>query len=83
MDDIIIICKDTMEELNIFNEYIHNLAKHKFTIELELNNKINFLNLTLIRNTLNNRINYEIYRKPTTTIASFLSKRFMQLQLKN
>ena len=39
--------------------------KLKFTLEMEQNNSIHFLNLTI--NKTNNTHMYKIYRKPTTT----------------
>ena len=37
----------------------------KFTIEVEYNNELNFLDLTLIKRI--NKLRYKIYRKPTST----------------
>ena len=36
----------------------------KFTLELEVDNKLNFLDLTLIKT---DNISFNLYRKPTTT----------------
>lgn len=38
-----------------------------FTSETEIENKLNFLDLTITRNELTNRLEFNIYRKPTAT----------------
>ncbi|XP_031346256.1 uncharacterized protein LOC116173113 [Photinus pyralis] len=65
VDDIFCIWTGTITELHQFHIDINNLSKIKFTIEIEQNNKLNFLDLTLHKD--NNHIHYNIYRKPTTT----------------
>jgi nucleoside-specific outer membrane channel protein Tsx len=66
VDDILIIYNTRITNidntLNIFNN-IH--PKIKFTIEKEINNKINFLDLSIEKN--HNNLQLGIYRKPTAT----------------
>ena len=67
VDDILIIFRENQEReheqmIQIFNRQHQNLA---FTHEFEENKKINFLDLTLERK--GNKIEFEIYRKPTQT----------------
>jgi long-subunit acyl-CoA synthetase (AMP-forming) len=66
VDDIVIVYDEQEASINnmlkIFNA-IH--PKFKFTIEQQTQNKINYLDLTIIKN--QNKLNFEIYRKPTTT----------------
>jgi hypothetical protein len=66
VDDIIIIYDHTITNLNqLFNEFnnIHN--KIQFTVENEIDNKINHLDITIHR--LESSSEYKIYRKPTCT----------------
>ncbi|KAK5644291.1 hypothetical protein RI129_008136 [Pyrocoelia pectoralis] len=65
VDDILCFWTGTMQELTKFFEAINNISNLKFTIETEINNSLNYLDLTLTRNTHN--IDYNIYRKPTST----------------
>jgi len=66
VDDILLIYNshliDIREILFFFNSLSPSL---KFTLELEANNKLDFLDLTLIKTDKN--ISFNIYRKPTTT----------------
>ena len=53
---------DIKEILILFN----NLTQYlNFTLELEKDSKLNFLDISLTKTS--NRISYDIYRKPTTT----------------
>ncbi|KAK5650241.1 hypothetical protein RI129_001270 [Pyrocoelia pectoralis] len=65
VDDILCIWTGTPQELTQFHDKINTISNIKFTLETENNNSINFLDLTITRNT--NNIEYDIYRKPTTT----------------
>lgn len=66
VDDIITCFIGTNRQLNHFLEFINSLHDNiKFTIELETNNSINFLDLTIQK--LNNKFDFSIYRKPTCT----------------
>ena len=53
-----------IENLLKYTNSINSKIKFK-TLELEQNNSINFLDLTITKN--NNTLEYEIYRKQTTT----------------
>jgi hypothetical protein len=48
--------------MNLFNDLSPSL---KFTREVEVDKKLNYLDLTIIRN--HNSLKFQIYRKPTTT----------------
>jgi len=50
------------ETLEIFNSFHNRL---QFTLEIGINNKINFLDVTIILN--NQRIMFDRYEKPTNT----------------
>jgi hypothetical protein len=66
VDDILLIYNkniiDIDEILTLFNSLSPSL---KFSLEVEKNNRLNYLDLTLIKN--QNGISHDIYRKPTTT----------------
>jgi hypothetical protein len=66
VDDILIICNSRTTNINNtlkgFNKIHRNI---KFTIEDEVNNKINFLDISIER--MHNELQLGIYRKPTTT----------------
>jgi hypothetical protein len=66
VDDIILVydvtATDIMTVLNQFNSITTNL---QFTVELEANKQLNFLDLTIRRQQEN--FGFNIYRKPTTT----------------
>jgi hypothetical protein len=66
VDDILLIYDDMMTDIDVtldkFNNIIDGL---KFTIEREHNNSINFLDITVSKET--NKFNINIFRKPTTT----------------
>ena len=66
VDDILLIYNkhiiDINEILTLFNSVSPSL---KFSLEVETNNSLNYLDLTLIKNP--NAISYDIYRKPTAT----------------
>lgn len=64
VDDIFCLFEGNDVELNLLKDFINSLhVKIKFTTEIEQNNKLNFLNLS-ITNT-NNYFTFEIFRKPT------------------
>ena len=66
VDDILILCKETttniQEILDMFNNISRTLT---FTMETENNHQINFLDITTQK--IDHEINFNIYRKPTTT----------------
>ncbi|PSN57613.1 hypothetical protein C0J52_00550, partial [Blattella germanica] len=65
VDDIIIIYDNNLSNIDTIFEEINKLDKNmQYTIEKE-HNKINYLDLTIIKN--NNKIEYDVYRKPTHT----------------
>lgn len=67
VDDILIIWNNkNIDSIHSFHSTINKLHKNiNFTIELENDKKLNFLDLTLINNA--NQITFNIYRKPTQT----------------
>src|SRR5436190_16431202 len=66
VDDIVIFYAGNTRQLEVLNKYLNNISKNlKFTLELESNGSINFLDLTLKR--IDNRIQFSIFRKPTAT----------------
>lgn len=66
VDDIICCFKGTDRQLQCFFDYINTIhPKIKFTIEREIDQSINFLDLTITR--VNNVHEFSIYRKPTFT----------------
>lgn len=66
VDDIFCIWTGTDRNLDQFLNYINSIhEKIQFTIEKENNNSINFLDLTITKNS--GKLNFSIYRKPTTT----------------
>ena len=66
VDDIIICWTGSRQELLDFVQNLNNCHnKIKFKLELEQNNSINFLDLTITREHC--RHEFEIYRKPTYT----------------
>jgi hypothetical protein len=65
VDDILIIYNtqktnitNTLEEFNAIHPTL------KFTMEQQTQNRINYLDLTIMNN--NNKLSFEIYRKPTS-----------------
>ena len=66
VDDILLIYNEYLIDINeiltSFNSLSHNL---KFSLELEADNRLNYLDLTLVKNP--NGFSYDIYRKPTAT----------------
>ncbi|XP_052746613.1 uncharacterized protein LOC128199716 [Bicyclus anynana] len=66
VDDIIICWTGTDRQLDVFVDKLNNLhPKIKFKLEIEQNNSLNFLDVTITR--VNNRHHFGIYRKPTYT----------------
>ena len=73
-----IIHKDFVDiVLNSFNAYDDNL---QFTYEIENNNHLNFLDMTLIR--INDKISTNWYQKPSSSgrILNFNSNHHIQLK---
>ena len=66
VDDILCCWTGTDRQLNIFLNYLNKLEPSiKFTLEIESNNSLNFLDLTISK--LSNKHCFQIYRKPTHT----------------
>lgn len=66
VDDTLVIYKGNVRQLEILNNKLNAIApKLKFTLETEVDNKLNFLDLTLHK--VDNKIEFSIYRKPTAT----------------
>lgn len=69
VDDILCLWTGTDRQINQFLNYINSLHnKIKFTLELEVDHSINFLDLTITHK--NNYHSFKIYRKPTQTDAT-------------
>jgi hypothetical protein len=66
VDDILVIYNDTDTNLkNVLNLFNNLSPKLKFTVETEIDRKLNYLDLSITRNQDN--LKFNIYRKPTTT----------------
>ncbi|XP_050298299.1 uncharacterized protein LOC126737438 [Anthonomus grandis grandis] len=66
VDDCILLWNGNKQNLSDFLSFINNIhPKIKFTLEVEINKTITFLDL-LIKN-VNNKHDFEIYRKPSHT----------------
>lgn len=66
VDDVLTCFIGTETQLNQFIELINNLHPNiKFTIEREIDNSIDFLDLTIKKE--NNKHNFSIFHKPTHT----------------
>jgi hypothetical protein len=66
VDDLIICWTGSMSQLDTFVNDINNKhPKIKFKKELEQNNSLNFLDLTITK--VDNKHDFQIYRKPTHT----------------
>jgi hypothetical protein len=66
VDDILIIYNTRITNIdNTLNEFNNVHPKIKFTMEKEINNKINFLDLSIEK--AHNNLQLGIYRKPTAT----------------
>ena len=64
VDDTFVTFVGTTRQANMLLHYMNNIAKNiQFTLEIESNNAINFLDLTFMKH--NNKLQYRIYRKPT------------------
>ena len=66
VDDIFGIFHGPLQELELFHNWINSLhTKIKFSIEIEKQNTLSFLDLQM--SVHQNKISYNIHRKPTTT----------------
>jgi hypothetical protein len=65
MDDILIVYDERKTNIiNMLENFNAIHTKLKFTIEQQTQNRINYLGLTIKKN--RHKLNFEIYRKPTT-----------------
>ena len=67
IDDIFIITLNEFD-ISLLPSYFHNL---KLNIETN-NNRVNFLDLSISLNKLNNTLNFSLYTKPTNTFQQLL-----------
>ena len=68
VDDILVFFSGTMRDSDDLLKYLNSIHSHiTFTVELESERSLPFLDLRIGRNELCNQLNFEIYRKPTTT----------------
>ena len=68
VDDILLMYKGSSRQIEQLHTHINKIhPKLKFTLETELNKSINFLDITITK--LDNKHNFKIYRKPTTTVS--------------
>lgn len=66
VDDIILLYKGTNRQLDKLHQHLNTRESNiKFTLKTEKDNKINFLDLTIIKD--NHKHAFKIYRKPTET----------------
>lgn len=66
VDDTILIFKGNTRQLDLLHKFLNNITPNlKFTMETEQSNKINFLDITIEK--IDNRLDFSIYRKPTTS----------------
>ena len=66
VDDTFVIFNGTARQADMMLQYMNNItANIQFTLEMESDNAINFLDLTFKKH--NNRFHDKIYRKSTTT----------------
>jgi hypothetical protein len=66
VDDILIVYNTHLTNIDdTITEFNQVHPKLKFAIKKEVNNQINYLHLTILKE--NNRFTYAVYRKPTTT----------------
>jgi len=66
VDDTFILFKGTNRQAELMVNNLNKVNKNiQFTLETQIDNKINFLDLTI--HISNNKFNFNIYRKPTQT----------------
>ena len=74
IDDSIILFDGTKRQIDHILNYLNKQNKIKFTVEHEIDNSINFLDLNITLK--NNKIKFKIYRKPTTTDTTINAQSF-------
>lgn len=66
VDDTIVLFDGNTRQINLLLKYLNNIEPHlKFTVETEKSDSINFLDLKVKK--INNKLDFSIFRKPTTT----------------
>jgi hypothetical protein len=66
VDDILIVNNKTATDiLNVFNSFNMLVPTMKFTMENEIDDKINFLDITIMKKS--DKLAFDIYRKAATT----------------
>ena len=70
VDDTFMIFNGTSRQIENLKGYMNSInMKIQFTLEMENNNCLNFLDLTISK--YNDQFRFKIYRKPTTTTVSY------------
>jgi hypothetical protein len=68
VDDTFLIYKGTQRQIDRLHSYLNSINSHmRFTLEHEVKGQLNFLDLSITKNTSNKKLHFNIYRKPTTT----------------
>ena len=68
VDDTFILFRGSNRQAENLVKYLNKINKNiQFTLEIQINNKLNFLDLTV--SIINNKFDFSIYRKPTQTDA--------------
>ncbi|KAK4880670.1 hypothetical protein RN001_008816 [Aquatica leii] len=66
VDDCLVLFNGTIDELNNFSNFINSIhPKIKFTLNIESNNSLSYLDLKISR--FNNKFNFDIFRKSSHT----------------
>ena len=66
VDDTFLIFNCTVRQIENLKHYMNSISKNiQFTLETEVDNKLNFLDLSVIKHI--NKLKFNIYRKPTVT----------------
>ena len=79
VDDILVIYDSIISNENdILNDLNSIHSKIKFTHENEIDNKINYLDLTITKHLQKKAIDLGIYHKPTSNTSGIMSEIFLQ-----
>lgn len=66
VDDTFLIFNGTLRQIYNLKTYMNSINNYiQFTLETEVNNRLNFLDLTIYKK--DHKFNFSIYRKPTTS----------------
>nr|XP_022905290.1 uncharacterized protein LOC111417295 [Onthophagus taurus]XP_022905291.1 uncharacterized protein LOC111417295 [Onthophagus taurus]XP_022905292.1 uncharacterized protein LOC111417295 [Onthophagus taurus] len=82
VDDILLIYNGKRSHIIALNNIFNNINNLQFTYEVEKCSSICFLDLTITKCTSENRILFDIYRKPTTTNTLIPKNSFTSFQHK-